>query len=314
MRRYLATVTALAIAFGGAAAVRGAEGPGQHTPRVSLGVLVEPTQQGAAHEGALVRQVAPDSAAARAGLRKGDIITRADSHEVDDPEDLVNALSDHKPGDRLPVRVWRDGQEKTLTVTLEERRTANYPRADDEESEGRNVPRQPRTDESGQEATGSANTRQRAFLGVEAVPANELTDRLRQRLGISADEGVVVIQVMPDSPAARAGLRHGDVIRSVNGKEIDSPRDLRERVTKIGPGKEVTLDVQRGDQTKHLHARLEQSPVEFYGTGGEEGAPTDEGRAAPNEENRRVEQLQRRLERLEQRVRELEQQGKKPRD
>src|SRR5262249_40867858 len=151
----------------------------------------------AAHQGPAVRRVTPDSPAARAGLQEGDVITRVDGRQVDDPQTLLNVLAQHKPGDKLKFQVQRDGKEKSLDVTLGTRPAAR----------------------AGEGLPGSRLPRERptAFLGVQAVPMEELTPRLKERLGISAENGLVVMEVLPDSPAAKAGLRHGDVITGVNG-------------------------------------------------------------------------------------------------
>jgi S1-C subfamily serine protease len=308
MERYaISAVTLAALLWAAAPTVaRAAEDSGQkdtanqHRPRVALGVQVDTTPKGAKHEGAIIRRVAPKSAAAKAGLQEGDVITRADRHEVDDPADLVNALAGHRPGDLIDVRVWRDGQEKTLHVTLEARHIAHTAAADEEkEEEGRHA------------AGASEGQGQRAFLGVEAVPMDELTDRLRRRLDIQGDQGLVVFEVVPDSPAARAGLRHGDVITGVNGKDVDELNDLRQRLDQAGPGKEVKLDVRRGDQKKELRARLEESPVEFFGAGPEErtsryGTTSSAEQGTASSEEERIDRLERRVERLQQRLSELE--------
>ena len=68
--------------------------------------------------GALVQEVVPNSAAARAGLRQGDVIVAFGGQRVHSVEDLQAALRRHKPGDRVPVTVWRNGKNVRIEVTL----------------------------------------------------------------------------------------------------------------------------------------------------------------------------------------------------
>ena len=94
-------------------------------PKASLGLGVEPTAPNAAHPGILVRQVAPDGPAAKAGLEKGDVIVKVADKDLKDFEGLLNILANHKPGDHLAFHVFRNGQEKTVQVTLGERKAAH---------------------------------------------------------------------------------------------------------------------------------------------------------------------------------------------
>lgn len=68
--------------------------------------------------GALVQSVVPNSAAAKAGLRAGDVIVELGGTPVRSVEDLLAALRRHKPGDRVPVKVSRNGKTITIDVTL----------------------------------------------------------------------------------------------------------------------------------------------------------------------------------------------------
>jgi predicted metalloprotease with PDZ domain len=277
---------------GGAAAKTGAH--------PYLGVVVSPAPGDSEGQGVRVREVEPGSPAAKAGLRKGDVITRVDGREVEDPHALVNVLARHRPGETLTFQVMREGREKKLQVPLGQRRQSfsGIPPAG-EQPEGRTESK-------------SGAEKGMAFLGVEAVGMDELTPRFKKRMGISDEEGVVVLEVMPDSPAARAGLRHGDVITAVNGQKIKDAEQLRAAVRKAGAGKSVRLEVVRGTQKKEIDARLEEAPVggfRMLPSGGlfDEGvnplAGTGEGwRRA----ERLIERLERRVEDLEKRLNELE--------
>ena len=82
-----------------------------------LGLSTSPASGG----GAQVQQATAGGPAARAGLEAGDVVTRVDGEDVQDPDDIVAAIDDDAPGDEIEVTVRRGGDERTLTVTLGER-------------------------------------------------------------------------------------------------------------------------------------------------------------------------------------------------
>lgn len=256
-------------------------------PKASLGVMVGPPAPSGEQGGVAVLQVTPDSPAAKAGMKPGDVIVKAGDKTVKDFENLLNTLAQHKAGDKLALEVRRDGKEQKLTVTLGERTAARTPPAE-------GLPRQRAT----------------AFLGVQT---QAVTPELKSRLNLGADRGALVTEVVPDSPAAKAGLKTDDVITAVNGKEVADPRQLREAVRQAGVGKEVTLKVARGDKTQELKAKLEEAPGDISVAPlppgfRPEGFPPFGGQPpfTPGDGQRRIQQLEKQLQDLEKRVRELE--------
>jgi len=85
----------------------------------------------------------------------------------------------------------------------------------------------------------------RAFLGVATYPVNE---DVRERFGLAAAEGALVVDVTLGSPADVAGLRAGDVITSLGGRRIASPDDLSRIVRDHNPGERVEMVWRRGDR------------------------------------------------------------------
>jgi membrane-associated protease RseP (regulator of RpoE activity) len=83
----------------------------------------------------------------------------------------------------------------------------------------------------------------RAFLGVSLL---DLSAELRDYFGASKDAGVLVSEVEANSPAAKAGLKVGDIVLSVDGKEVDSSADLRRTLRDKKEGDTVRIDVLRG--------------------------------------------------------------------
>jgi len=97
-----------------------------------------------------------------------------------------------------------------------------------------------------------ANAREaRARLGAEHEKAEG-----RNRLGVTAGSGLIVAEVLPDSPAAKAGLRHGDLIDEVNGTAVASGEQLRDLVQKLPAGAEVPVRLTRAGKQKEVRVRL----------------------------------------------------------
>jgi S1-C subfamily serine protease len=255
-------------------------------PRVFLGVMAEATPAGATESGMLVRGVTPDSPADKAGLKPGDVIVKVGDKSVKEPEDLVAAMADRKPGDKVTFRVRRNNKDQDISVTLGERPTRR--------------PGGP---------GGQPRERAGGFLGVQTQP---LTAEARQRLGVTADHGVVVTDVLANSPADRAGLKTGDVITGAAGHDVTDAAGLREAISTAGAAKELTLNVLRGKEKKEVKARLEEPPVDgltfpmppFPRPGGPGVRP---GGPSLFEAAEKVQELERRVADLEKRVRDLEQ-------
>ncbi len=171
--------------------------------------------------GALVANVLEDSPAAKAGIEPGDIILEFNGQSVSSSSALPPIVGETPVGSRVPVLVLRDGKRKTLKAKIEELK----------DQDGRAVPARSSQDES---MTG---------LGVQV---RDLTDDERETLGIERG-GVVIVGMERDGPAARAGIRKGDVIRRVGRSSIDSARQLRKLVDDLPKGKPVSVLVQRGD-------------------------------------------------------------------
>ncbi len=271
-----------------------AQNPGQperSQPKASIGIGFEPTGPQAEPKGLIVREVLPGKPAAKAGLKVGDIITRIGKTWTDTGGSLAKVMAAHNPGEKLTVHIVRNGKEMDVPVTL-----------------GEPLAIQPA---SGQEI--SPRQKAGAFLGVQAVPVNELPEQLRLQYNLKANAGLAVVDVIADSPAARAGLKLGDVITSVNGKRVESAEALRRMVRETGVGKEVRLEVQRGQEKMQVTARLGTIPASSFnnlpipfppgaGIGGQLLTPPVLQAAQRNAD------LERRIAELERRVRELEQQ------
>lgn len=102
--------------------------------------------------------------------------------------------------------------------------------------------------------------------GMLGVVGQNLTPELAKAFGLKVDQGVVIAQVMPDSPAAKAGIQQRDVITAVNGKGIDNFSDLQNAIGLRSPGDKVTISLLRDGDKKQIQATLAKAS-EMTGAG-----------------------------------------------
>ncbi len=186
--------------------------------------------------GVLVSNVRQGSAAEKAGVKRGDIITAINSEKIDDSNVLRNKVAGTLPGTEIKLTVVRDGKQLDLTATLDE-----FEVGDQKGS----APGRDQGDGSGPQDQGGK-------LGLNIEP---LTPETARRLGLeSGSEGVVVTDVDPNGPAAEEGVARGDVILEINRQVVKSAADVRTALDASGD-KPVLLLISRRGQTIYLTVR-----------------------------------------------------------
>ena len=184
---------------------------GGRVERGFLGVLPQDIDAGLAKQfnlpdqnGALVADVIPDTPAARAGIKPGDVITAVNGKPVNDAHELQIVVSELAPGSQATFKIIRNGFSKTIIVTLEE------------------LPGAPVTSSSEQTNAPSTagDVRADALNGVNVA---DLNPQIRQRLGLTDDfQGVIVTSVAPGSNSAAAGLQPNDILVEIDRQPVSN--------------------------------------------------------------------------------------------
>jgi serine protease Do len=180
-------------------------------------------------QGALVGEVEANSPAQKAGLKTGDIILEVNNSSVYDANQLRNMISSMRPDSNVTLKIWRDGAQRTLPVTLGELNA----------QEARN---------RGGSGRGNNDSAESALDGVSV---EDLTSQVARGLGLSAGiSGVVVTEVSPGSAAASAGLQRGDVIQEVNRRAVKNVAEFEAAVRNSKDG--TLLLVNRDGHTTYV--------------------------------------------------------------
>jgi serine protease Do len=179
--------------------------------------------------GAIVATVIPNGAAAKAGMEPGDVIVQYNGRPVQNNDELVKMVVATKPGTSVPIKVLRDKQEKTLNVTVEEL---------DLNAEQNGGRRSPTRENDPPEEHGASG------FGLTLEP---VTPAMARRLQMpSGQNGAVITDVDPDGPAAGL-LRPGDVILSVNRKQVASATEAARALQAVQSGHLAQLIIWRGN-------------------------------------------------------------------
>ncbi len=199
-----------------------------HASHARLGVTVQGLNQALAEsfglkraEGALVSSVVPGSAAERAGLQPGDVITKYDGKPIGAAGELSAMVGLATPGDKAKLEFLRKGETREVTATLGAAKAEPVENA-------------------------SAQGQDKGRMGLAVRP---LTPEERKEMKVAG--GLLVEEV--NGPAARAGVQPGDVVLMAGGKPVQSVADLR--AAAVGKGN-VALLLQRGDSRVFVPVKL----------------------------------------------------------
>jgi serine protease Do len=192
-------------------------------------------------DGAKIGEVSPGSAAEKAGLKQGDLITKVDDITIDGPESLADAIHKYKPEDKVTITYRRDGKEQKTTAIL----------GKNEATVWKNMAPEPVMPREFQEMMPPGNYNYNFKYNLNTSP----------RIGIHAQDtedgkGVKILEVDDESAAAKAGLKEGDIITKFDGKEVNSASDLAQIARESRTKPSVHVDLLRGGKPMSLDVKI----------------------------------------------------------
>lgn len=171
-----------------------------------LGVQIQPVTDDIAEslglaesKGALVTEPQDDSPAGKAGMESGDVVTAVDGETIKDPRDLARRIANVKPGKEVDLTVWRDGESRSISVTIEALKDVKKASVEDDS---------PASTNDGESLK---------QFGLMVKPAEDA-------------KGLEIVSVEPESLAAERGFTQGDIIVSVNNVAVQSAKDVASAV------------------------------------------------------------------------------------
>ena len=223
--------------------------------RAFLGVTTEKTD-----DGAKITDITKESAAEKAGLKEGDVITKLGEKKIDGPESLYDAVSGQKPKDEVKVYYKRNGKESSAKVTLGERKSAGTMSysfsGPDGYSRSYTVPRAyslpkiPDVNNWNWNNDGSFGNGYSFSMGPR-----------QQRLGIRIQDtedgkGVKVLDVEADSPADKAGLKKDDVITEIGGEKVENTDEARDQLRENADKASYSIKASRNGNAMNFDIKI----------------------------------------------------------
>ncbi len=211
-----------------------------HVTRGWLGVEVQTMSKDVAasldlksRQGALVDEAQAASPASNAGIKAGDVITAVNGAAVKDSRDLAQKIGAMAPGSHVKLDVLRNGTSKHMELTLAE------------------MPNQPQFQQASINSNDQMSKGPR--LGLQLAPADQVNG--------AGNEGVAVMGVDPNGPAAASGLRTGDVILSAAGEKVANTHDVKMAIAKVEKQgrKAILLRVKSGDSVHFVAVPLKKA-------------------------------------------------------
>jgi serine protease Do len=215
--------------------------------RAMLGVTTDESDKGAE-----IQTVTKESAAEKAGLKKGDVITKIDNKEIEAAEDVTKAVRAHKPGDKVAITFLRDGKEQKATAELGKWKGVNYRTI---------APTQGLDTQLWKE---SMNEK---LEGVRSIPRVQMTDAYafgfnnRPRLGLSVQDtddgkGVKVLEADDEGNAAKAGIKEDDIITQIDDKAVNSADEISKIMKEKKDQPVVKFQILRSGKSQTIEVKI----------------------------------------------------------
>jgi len=203
-----------------------------------------------------VTQVVKDSPAEKAGLRKDDVILRIDGENVTSVRKLNRLVSEIAPDQTVRVVISRGGSEQELTATIGKHDNMSAVRSLGGENPQVWKWEGPLANGDNDMVFALGNSRR---IGVSTM---ELTKQLAEYFGTADGKGVLVTSVSADSPAAKAGLKAGDVITAIDGEKVEGTGDISRAINSKKDG-DVTLTIFRNKSQQTIRVTPKEGDFPF---------------------------------------------------
>lgn len=231
-------------------------------------ILINDDNNNTPSDGVKVTNVSKGSAADKAGIKEGDIITKINTTKIENPSALSDAIGDKKPKDEVTITYKRDGKENTTKAVLGQRKgnqTSTYSFTGPDGKLNRlSIPRSPRM--PNEPGAGSLHMWNDDELGNLNMDLGKLDGQFnnfdfnfprRPKIGLKIQDveegsGVKVLGTDEDSPAAKAGIKKDDIITEINSKAVNNTDDARE-----------LLKPEEGKNTYTIKAKRNGSAMSF---------------------------------------------------
>lgn len=205
--------------------------------RAMLGVHTETSDD----EGAKIVSVVKESAAEKAGLKAGDVITRINDKKIDEENSITEVIHQNKPGDKVNITFTREGKQQKVTAELGKWKGINMPNLNMNLNNGVWAPATP---------------------AVPGQPFRSYTYSAGQpRLGLSVQDtddgkGVKVLNVSDESNAAKAGIEEDDIITHINDQAVNSTDEVTKVIRDSKDKNSVMFKLQRDGKTQNIEVRI----------------------------------------------------------
>ena len=210
----------------------------------------------------VIDSVRDGTPATRAGLQTGDVVVEFDGERTRSARQFTRLVRETPPGRAVKMTVMRGGSKRTLDITPETRDSVTlqqFPRVTGDAL--RVFPRDFNFNFDAQGFVGESWFGSPRRLGVMVAP---LSDQLATYFGVK--DGVLVSEVLENTPAASAGLKAGDVITAANGRSVQSTADLTREVRDTEPGSAIELQVTRDRKETTVKVTMPQRRPATAGT------------------------------------------------
>lgn len=213
--------------------------------RAMLGVVTDGDERGAK-----IQSVSKESAAEKAGLKKGDIITKIDNRKIETTDDVTDAIRAHKPNDKVAITYLREGKEQKASAELGRWKGVNI-------TSMVNTPRVLNNQVWREGAEQRIYERAMPHLGGNTFSMTSRGPRLGMSVQDTEDgKGIKVLDVDDEGTAYKAGIKEGDIITHIDDKAVNSADEISKLMREKKEQPSVRLQISRAGKTQNIEVKF----------------------------------------------------------